>query len=94
MVSSVHLYTGRSEYSRSPSCICVAVLIPRRSLAFHVEVAENLVQKIARIAPMLQGRTGPAIIYVTLQKQADEVANLLKAYNLDARRSNLTVRMI
>ena len=33
---------------------------------------------------MLKARTGPAIVYVTLQKHAEELANRLKPHGLDA----------
>lgn len=49
-----------------------------------MEVANNLNQKVDKILPMLRRRTGPAIIYVSLQKQAEEVANILKGHGIDA----------
>lgn len=57
-------------------------LIPY-SLAFRIEVADNLNQKIDRLLPFLKARTGPSIIYVTLQKHADEIANRLRPHGLE-----------
>ena len=54
-----------------------------RSLALHVKPANNMDEKIACLLPMLQSRTGPAIIYVTLQKQAEEIADRLRPHGLD-----------
>lgn len=48
------------------------------SLAFHVEVASTFDEKIEKAAALLKTRTGPAIIYVTLQKHAEQVAEALK----------------
>lgn len=36
-----------------------------------------------KLVPILQSRTGPAIVYVTLQKQAEDVAERLRAYGID-----------
>ncbi|OCH96064.1 ATP-dependent DNA helicase [Obba rivulosa] len=55
----------------------------RPNLSFKVEVASNLDEKLDRIIPMLKARTGPVIIYCTLQKDAMEVANHLDPHNLD-----------
>ena len=41
-------------------------------------------ENIDKIVPLLKARTGPAIIYVTRQKQAEDVAQRLKALGLDA----------
>lgn len=60
------------------------VLTYPRSLAFRVEVAQSLPEKIAKVVPILQSRTGPAILYVTLQKHAVDVAAELRAYGLDS----------
>jgi len=49
-----------------------------------VDVANSLEQKIARIVPLLQARTGPAIIYVTLQKHTEETVNRLVPHGLEA----------
>lgn len=46
-------------------------------------VADTLDQKLDHLIPFIQARTGPAIIYVTLQKHADEVANRLKPHGLE-----------
>ena len=54
-----------------------------RSLAFKVEVANSLDQKLDRLIPFLKSRTGPAIVYVTLQKHAEEIANRLRPHNLE-----------
>lgn len=34
--------------------------------------------------PLLKARNGPSIVYVSLQKQAEEVSTRLKAHGLDA----------
>ena len=39
--------------------------------------------KLNKLVPLLQSRTGPAIVYVTLQKQAEEVAENLRAYGIE-----------
>ncbi|KIJ68526.1 hypothetical protein HYDPIDRAFT_24796 [Hydnomerulius pinastri MD-312] len=54
----------------------------RPNLALQVEVAETLEKKLDRIIPFLKARTGPAIIYVTLQRHAEEVANHLQPHGL------------
>ncbi|KAI0698422.1 ATP-dependent DNA helicase [Cerioporus squamosus] len=56
----------------------------RPNLALKVEVFDNTEQKTKRLATILKGRTGPAIVYVTLQKHAEEVSNALRAHQLDA----------
>ncbi|TFY82334.1 hypothetical protein EWM64_g1675 [Hericium alpestre] len=56
----------------------------RPNLAFKVEVAQTLDKKLEKLVPFLKSRTGPAIVYVTLQKHAEEVANRLKTQGLDA----------
>ena len=48
-----------------------------------MQVADNMHEKISHLLPMLQARTGPAIIYVTLQKQAEEIADHLRPHGLD-----------
>ncbi|KZT72807.1 ATP-dependent DNA helicase [Daedalea quercina L-15889] len=55
----------------------------RPNLALRAQVANNMDEKVAYILPMLQDRTGPAIIYVTLQKHAEEIANKLRPNGLD-----------
>ena len=40
--------------------------------------------KIAKILPLLEARAGPAIIYVTLKRQTDEVADLLRESGLES----------
>lgn len=54
------------------------------SLALKVEVANTLDIKLARLVPILKGCTGPSIIYVTLQKHTEVVANYLRPHGLDA----------
>ncbi|KIM75419.1 hypothetical protein PILCRDRAFT_98975 [Piloderma croceum F 1598] len=55
----------------------------RPNLAFKVEVADSLDKKLDRLIPFLKSRTGPAIVYVTLQKHAEAVANHLRPHNLE-----------
>ena len=50
----------------------------------NVEVFDTVDQKVNRLVGILKERTGPAIVYVTLQKHAEEVANSLRSYQLDA----------
>ncbi|KDQ63470.1 hypothetical protein JAAARDRAFT_119479 [Jaapia argillacea MUCL 33604] len=52
----------------------------RSNLGFQVQVAKDLDEKIQKLLPYLQNRTGPSIIYVTLQRHAEEVANLLRPH--------------
>lgn len=40
--------------------------------------------KITRLVSILKERTGPSIVYVTLQKHAEEVSNLLRPHKLEA----------
>ncbi|EIN14131.1 ATP-dependent DNA helicase [Punctularia strigosozonata HHB-11173 SS5] len=54
----------------------------RPNLQFRVQVAADLNEKVAKIVPMLEARTGPAIIYVTLQRHATEVADKLRVHGL------------
>jgi len=56
---------------------------PSHSLAFKVEVADSLDNKLDRLIPFLKSRTGPAIVYVTLQKHAEAVANHLRPHDLE-----------
>jgi superfamily II DNA helicase RecQ len=37
-----------------------------------------------KLVPFLRSRKGPAIVYVTLQKQAEDVAAVLKGKGIDA----------
>lgn len=53
------------------------------SLAFQVEVADKLNDKLDRLIPLLKSRTGPAIVYVTLQKHAEDVARHLQPHGLE-----------
>ncbi|PIL31850.1 transporter [Ganoderma sinense ZZ0214-1] len=57
----------------------------RHNLALNVEAFDNMGQKVTRLVSILKERTGPAIVYVTLQKHADEVANTLRTYQMDAQ---------
>ncbi|KAL1681528.1 P-loop containing nucleoside triphosphate hydrolase protein [Schizophyllum commune] len=56
----------------------------RPNLALQVAHANTLDEKMARIMPMLERRTGPAIIYVTLQQQTQEVVDYLERHNIPA----------
>ncbi|KAF7320065.1 hypothetical protein MKEN_00790800 [Mycena kentingensis (nom. inval.)] len=49
----------------------------RPNLALRVEVTETFYQKLDILVPLLKNRTGPAIIYVTLQRHTEDVANAL-----------------
>lgn len=53
-------------------------------MVFQVEVVDNFEQKINRLIPLLKASTGPAIVYVTLRKQAEELVDWLKPHGLDA----------
>jgi superfamily II DNA helicase RecQ len=61
---------------------CLLSLV--HSLSLRVEVADTLDQKIDRLVPLLKTRAGPSIIYVTLQKHTEEVANHLIPHGIDA----------
>ncbi|KAJ7487526.1 ATP-dependent DNA helicase [Mycena galericulata] len=54
----------------------------RPNLSLRVEVAETLNKKLDILVPLLQSRTGPSIIYVTLQKHAEDVAEALMSRGL------------
>ncbi|KAJ7783707.1 P-loop containing nucleoside triphosphate hydrolase protein [Mycena maculata] len=54
----------------------------RPNLSLRVEVAETLNKKLDILVPLLQSRTGPSIVYVTLQKHAEDVAESLMARGL------------
>ncbi|KAI0348544.1 ATP-dependent DNA helicase [Trametopsis cervina] len=56
----------------------------RPNLSLQVQVADSLQQKLNAIVPILQSRTGPAIVYVTLQKQAEEVADKLRSWDIES----------
>ncbi|KAJ7169808.1 P-loop containing nucleoside triphosphate hydrolase protein [Mycena filopes] len=49
----------------------------RPNLSLRVEIAETLEKKLDILVPLLRTRTGPSIIYVTLQKHAQDVASSL-----------------
>ncbi|KAJ8595948.1 ATP-dependent DNA helicase, partial [Rhizopogon salebrosus TDB-379] len=55
----------------------------RPNLALQVRVADTLDQKLDSLIPFLKSRTSPAIIYVTLQKHAEEVADHLRPHGLE-----------
>jgi superfamily II DNA helicase RecQ len=57
---------------------------PNSSLALEVVVAETFDKKLDYLIPFLKARTGPAIVYVTLQKHAELVANHLSPHGLEA----------
>ncbi|KAJ7092653.1 ATP-dependent DNA helicase [Mycena epipterygia] len=54
----------------------------RPNLSLRVEIAETLNKKLDILVPLLQSRTGPSIIYVTLQKHTEDVANALASRGL------------
>ncbi|KZV77469.1 ATP-dependent DNA helicase [Peniophora sp. CONT] len=56
----------------------------RPNLAFEVEVAKNMDEKLNRLIPFLESRTGPAIVYVTLQSHAQDVADALNKHKMGA----------
>ena len=45
-----------------------------------VEVASTFNEKIEKAAALIKTRTGPVIIYVTLQKHAEQVAEALRQH--------------
>lgn len=55
----------------------------RGSLSLQVEVASSFEEKLKRLVPILESRTGPAIVYVTLQKQAEEIAQKLSEEDIE-----------
>lgn len=59
-------------------------ILSQSSLALRVEVAESLDEKINKIVPILQSRAGPAIVYVTLQRHAEDAATKLRLHGIDA----------
>ena len=54
------------------------------SLAFRVELANTMDDKLKKLFPLLKSRTGPVIIYVTLQRHTQEVANYLRAHGIES----------
>ena len=54
------------------------------SLAFEVDVALTFDEKVQKALALLKKRTGPAIIYVTLQKHAEQIAEALKKHKQPA----------
>ncbi|KAG2154770.1 ATP-dependent DNA helicase [Suillus clintonianus] len=55
----------------------------RPNLALQVRVANSLDQKLDTLIPFLKSRTGPAIVYVTLQRHAQEVADHLRPHGME-----------
>ncbi|KAI0756886.1 ATP-dependent DNA helicase [Daedaleopsis nitida] len=56
----------------------------RSNLALKMEVFTNIEQKIKRLVEILKARIGPAIVYVTLQKHAEEVSSGLRQHKLES----------
>ncbi|RDB29220.1 putative ATP-dependent DNA helicase RecQ [Hypsizygus marmoreus] len=56
----------------------------RPNLSLNVEVADSLQTKLDRLVPLLKGCTGPTIVYVTLQRHAEEVVNQLRPHGIQA----------
>jgi hypothetical protein len=54
------------------------------SLTLLVKTATNLQSKLDQVIPVLKARAGPAIIYVTLQKQAQDIALILQKSGISA----------
>ncbi|KAH8831382.1 ATP-dependent DNA helicase [Flagelloscypha sp. PMI_526] len=50
----------------------------RANLSFNIQTASDQDDKVNQLFPLLRSRTGPCIIYVTLQKHAEEVAEKLR----------------
>ncbi|KAG1749921.1 ATP-dependent DNA helicase [Suillus paluster] len=55
----------------------------RPNLALQVRVANTLDQKLDILIPFLKSRIGPAIVYVTLQRHAQEVADHLRPHGME-----------
>ena len=67
------------------ACINLAALTSLApSLALKAEVFNNMEQKIKRLAAILKTRIGPAIVYVTLQRDAEAVSHALRTHQLDS----------
>ncbi|KAJ7293505.1 ATP-dependent DNA helicase [Mycena rebaudengoi] len=49
----------------------------RPNLSLRVEVAETMDKKLDILVPLLKSRTGPSIVYVTLQKHAEQLKHSL-----------------
>jgi superfamily II DNA helicase RecQ len=79
--SAPSIYFRVVDYAKTTLTLPPFLLL--RSLAFQVEVASSLDKKLDRLVPLLKSRTGPAIIYVTLQKHAEEIANRLRPHNME-----------
>jgi superfamily II DNA helicase RecQ len=54
------------------------------SLSLRVEVANTLELKLVRLVSLLKQCSGPSIVYVTLQRHAEEVANQLLPHGFNA----------
>ncbi|EGG09818.1 uncharacterized protein MELLADRAFT_95325 [Melampsora larici-populina 98AG31] len=55
----------------------------RKNLTLKVEVATTPEEKLSVLIPMLQRRTGAAIVYVTTQGDAEDLVQLLRRRGLD-----------
>ncbi|KAF7966257.1 hypothetical protein HWV62_23747 [Athelia sp. TMB] len=73
-----------SSFVIDPQAGVFRIPVFRSNLALRVEAVNTLQDKVNRLIPFLKSRTGPAIIYVTLQKQAQEVADKLLPHGLQA----------
>ncbi|KIJ45517.1 hypothetical protein M422DRAFT_227131 [Sphaerobolus stellatus SS14] len=58
--------------------------IYRSNLSFQVATANDYDEKMAILVPFLEKRAGPAIVYVTLQKQAESFSQDLKKLGFPA----------
>ncbi|KAF5385259.1 hypothetical protein D9615_001455 [Tricholomella constricta] len=56
----------------------------RPNLSLRVKVAASLDQKLDLLIPLLKGRSGSTIIYVTLQKHGEEILNHLMPHGIVA----------
>ncbi|KIY66111.1 ATP-dependent DNA helicase [Cylindrobasidium torrendii FP15055 ss-10] len=56
----------------------------RPNLGFCVDSAPNFDSKVQKAVALLKKRTGPAIVYVTLQKHAEEAAIAFRRHGLEA----------
>ena len=54
------------------------------SLSLRVEVANTLELKLVRLISLLKQCCGPSIVYVTLQRHAEEVADRLHPHGFNA----------
>ncbi|KAL7416693.1 ATP-dependent DNA helicase [Mrakia frigida] len=56
----------------------------RSNLRLNVLTASNFEDKVKQMVPHLKARTGPAILYVALQRQTDELVDALKKFGIAA----------